>query len=56
MTNAEIIRNMTDEELAKSIFTHYNYCPPDKYYLDCHEFRMACMECRLRWLKQEEDA
>ena len=49
MTNADKIRNMTDEELcdymAESICDSVDICTNGK----------QCRECRLEWLKQEAD-
>lgn len=45
MTNADRIRSMTDEELAKVIM-----CPYERDYRDCKE---GCWECCFKWLKSE---
>lgn len=53
MTNANRIRNMTDEELANSV---YIPCPyNDGVYGECkfgwHEQKQTCEECKLEWLR-----
>lgn len=55
MTNGDMIRQMTDEELAAE-FPH-DICSGITG-VDCREFDLTCYECRLAWLKQEvsEDA
>ena len=50
MTNAEIIKTMTDDELAEVIM-----CP---YWLDgtsCidNERGLSCIDCSLEWLRAE---
>ena len=52
MTNAERIRNMTDEELAMRLEAYI--C---KVVGEC-EAGVNCIECTMNWLKQEvqEDA
>ena len=50
MTNADRIRNMTDEELATVIM-----CPLDMHECDvdrCEEIE-TCIECTLQWLQTE---
>ena len=47
MTNADVIRQMTDEEMADSLYL----C--DKISVDDCEQEDSCSDCRLRWLKQE---
>ena len=47
MTNADIIRQMTDEELAEIIMCHMG----DGHCDDAYETN--CIECTLRWLKEE---
>lgn len=44
-TNADRIRSLSDEELAKVIM-----CPYDRDKRDCKE---SCWECCLKWLKSE---
>lgn len=44
-TNADRIRSMTDEELAKVIM-----CPYERDYRDCKE---GCWECCFKWIKSE---
>lgn len=60
MTNADRIRSMTDEELARFLWqaAPYDNCPPIK----CIEFETLkkpttdeCIACWGRWLKQEAD-
>lgn len=49
-TNADNIRNMTDEELAK-IFALKRPCPPfAKWPASCEN---GCGNCWLNWLQQE---
>lgn len=48
MTNADRIRNMTDEELAKLLSTGTFICEGRK---DICENMPGCKECRLAWLK-----
>lgn len=50
MSNADRIREMTDEELADSM----KECPPHREWLDC-AFIGGCKECRLDWLRQEAE-
>ena len=52
MTNADRIRSMTDEELAKMLPTKSMWnCPPDiKTRGGCPG---ECVPCWLNWLKQE---
>lgn len=54
MTNADRIRSMTDEELAKMLPTKSMWnCPPDiKTRGGCPG---ECVPCWLNWLKQEEE-
>ena len=58
MTNADKIRAMTDEELAR-LFNCDNNCPPDTqliancpYYADD---ATLCHSCWLNWLQKEAD-
>ena len=52
LTNADRIRRMTDEELAKFVNdTDFDPIPPDKTCADCR-FE-TCESCWLDWLKQE---
>lgn len=56
MTNAQKIRSMTDEELARRIM-HLNFCPPNiDEYKECGK-DANCRQCWVDWLKQsyEED-
>lgn len=52
-TNADRIRAMTDEELAR--FRAYGCCPENRYMNDyeCDYFHGDCEKCWLDWLKQE---
>lgn len=58
MTNADRIRQMTDEELAEMLLlsTCYFGCNKCKYHGKCKG--KSCTEAALEWLKQEvsEDA
>ena len=47
MTNADRIRAMSDEELAKKLSDYT--CPPSMDGEVCHEAR--CQKCWLEWLK-----
>lgn len=51
MTNADRIRNMTDEELAKTISGDqiYPWCTEEPCKYD------SCTDCVLAWLKQEAE-
>lgn len=56
MTNADEIRAMSDEELAKWLGSHSFSCPPAN---DCNpsDFTMGCdddtcEECWLKWLRR----
>ena len=51
MTNADLIRAMTDEELAEFLNCH-NFCARN---FDCENGKQPCIECNLEWLKQEAD-
>ncbi len=46
-TNADRIRAMSDEELAKLFDSDDVICPPN--HIDCTE---KCTECFLKWLQQ----
>jgi len=51
-TNADKIRQMTDEELARYFKKYGAICPPThKCYLD-----NSCEDCWLGWLKQEVES
>lgn len=54
-TNADRIRQMTDEELAAE-FPH-DICSGITG-VECRELNLSCYDCRVAWLKQEvsEDA
>ena len=49
VTNADRIRAMSDEELAKQ-FAHTSIC--DQKYPECMKVGEDCLECLLEWLKQ----
>ena len=51
MTNADIIRSMTDEELAKYMadIREFRGCPNDSL-IDCQD---TCAGCWLEWLRSE---
>ena len=51
-TNSDVIRRMSDEELAKML---NDGCPPGRSYIRCG--RDNCIDCWLGWLRQpaEED-
>lgn len=54
MSNADAIRNMTDEELAEFLVDHHNY--PCKYCVHCwkdSENDVGCKGALMRWLKSE---
>ena len=53
MTNAERIRQMTDEELASFLYSYVEPC----FLCDktkCGEYK-DCEDARLQWLKKEAD-
>ena len=49
MTNADRIRNMTDEELDEAIFCRDDCAPANGY--SCADTN--CYLCKLNWLKKE---
>ena len=51
MTNAQYIRSMTDEELAKFIpnWSYTDSCKCGEHYVDCNN---ECEKCVAEWLKQ----
>lgn len=49
ITNADRIRAMSDEELAKQ-FSHTPIC--EQKYPKCMKDAEDCVECLLEWLKQ----
>ena len=51
-SNADKIRDMTDEELAKYIDRVLSAAIPPTHNCSCCEFQ-NCEECWLDWLKQE---
>ena len=58
MTNADLIRKMTDEELAEYMLVLaeymlvFNGCP-NHGMMDCQD---SCYDCWLEWLRSEADA
>ena len=57
-TNADRIRAMSDEELAK-VFDRASSCPPGEVEArggDCYRPRYECRDCWLEWLKREADS
>lgn len=48
-TNGDRIRQMTDEELAKTLIAPLGYCETAK------ECKPKCVDCLLEWLKKEVD-
>lgn len=48
VTNADRIRNMTDEELAEIVMCHYEYAGRKRFCLG-----QTCTECSLKWLKEK---
>ena len=54
MTNADLIRSMTDEKLAELIDRETDSCAPTG---DCEKMSRDCKACWLDWLQQpaEED-
>ena len=57
MTNADRIRAMTDEELAK-MFDEYVHCGKCPVREKCETLHSQCVNHLIKWLKQpaEEDA
>ena len=51
MTNADRIRNMTDEELAMAIMCPAEFTGSDKV---C-DFSHDCKDCTLAWLQKESE-
>ena len=51
-SNADRIRSMTDEEMAKYYFDAFFYTTPYCFKPECTDDD-ACEECLLNWLKQE---
>lgn len=52
MTNADRIRNMSDEKLAR-MFSLTASCKNCKFFVDCPIDRDACYENQLKWLQSE---
>ncbi len=50
MTNSEVIRTMTDQELARIIM-----CPYGSDGISCidNERGLSCIDCSLEWLRAE---
>lgn len=55
MTNADRIRAMTDEELARYHSKKFG-CPHDPVLFGCEMKTIGCNDCWLEWLKQECEA
>ena len=51
MTNADRIRNMTDEELGK-LLNEFGHCPLSRIEDDCRSYD-RCRDCWIDWLKEE---
>ena len=51
LTNADRIRAMTDEELAR--WRSRGQCPTWRYHGDYDCMNRSCKDCWLEWLKQE---
>lgn len=49
LTNADRIRAMTDEELARHF--SFRWCPPDRHCTALD--KITCYDCWFDWLKQE---
>ena len=54
MTNADKVRKMTDRELVLTLFTD-RVCPPGNDFFDCNKKGISCFDCRLQWLKEENN-
>lgn len=52
-TNADRIRNMSDEELAEAILCPHMKDEYDECRYGWHEPEMSCEQCKLQWLKSE---
>ena len=50
MTNADRIRSMSDEELAR-IFVKAPLCRASETKVDCRQTK-SCLQCLTEWLKQ----
>lgn len=50
-TNADRIRNMTDEELGK-LLNKFGHCPLSRIEDDCRSFD-RCRDCWIDWVKEE---
>lgn len=61
MTNADKIRNMSDEELASVLFDsciesmNLEECPYSGEESDNNKIREKCKKCILEWLQSEAD-
>ena len=53
MTNADCIRSMTDEELAK--WRSRGQCPTGHYHGDYDCMNRSCKDCWLEWLKENDE-
>ena len=53
ITNADKIRHMTDEEIAKAIVENASLCPNGRIYRETECDVLSCYDCWLEWLKQE---
>lgn len=53
MSNADMIRQMSDQELAEFL----DFCPPNMQMRtpECDHYYPNCEQCWLDWLKQEAD-
>ena len=56
-TNGDIIRAMSDEELADKIvwlnMSNWNGCPKGRFFAEAVCLDMSCFECWIDWLKEE---
>ena len=57
MTNADMIRAMTDEELADWLDVMISNCESNNVPCRsfCHLSALSCGDCWLAWIKQEVD-
>lgn len=54
MTNADKIRNMTDERLLRFLVLEIkDHCPPGTLWCDGLIKQRSCRECWENWLKKE---
>lgn len=54
-TNADRLRTMTDEEIAKAIVENASLCPDGKIYRETECDVLSCYDCWLEWLKRENN-